>query len=840
MPDNLTRDEARLRARLLDDVAYDVRIDLTTGEETFASTTVVHFSCSEPGADTFVDLDARQLQAATLNGEPVPAEAFDGSQLRLEGLREENELEVSADCVYQRTGVGLHRFTDPVDGQVYLHTQFEPFDAHRMYACFDQPDLKAPFTLRVNAPAGWLIVSNEPAIERPDDGAQGWWRFPATPPLSTYVTAVVAGPFHEVRDRHGELDLGVFCRQSLAPHLDEREIFEITRQGLDFFETAFGRGYPFTKYDQLFVPEFNWGAMENVGCVTFSESYVFRAKVTEGARLARASTILHELAHMWFGNLVTMRWWDDLWLNESFATYMGTLALAEATRFKDAWVSFATGQKAWAIAQDQLPTTHPIVADIVDTDATRTHFDGITYAKGASVLKQLVAFVGRESFLAGLRDYFEQHAFSNAELSDFLAALAHASGRDLAAWSAEWLQTEGVAILRGESELDADGRYASFAVRQTATQAHPTLRRHRLAIGLYDDREEGITRSRRLELDVDSEETPVPELVGEFRPDLLLVNDDDLSFAKLRLDAHSLDSLAASLGRIREPLPRALCWGAAWDMVRDAELAAQRYQRLVVDHAAGEDEISLLQNLLARALAAVDRFGRPSARETARAALATRARAALEEAEPGSDRQLVWARMLVSAAVSEFDLTWANQLLDGQTEVAGLAVDEDLRWHVVQALATKGAAGPELIDAELERDPSDRGARRATAARASRPDTDAKSAAWEIALSDPTASLAMQRAAAGSFWQYGQERELEGYIDRYVQALEGIWTDRGLEESLILTELLFPYTIVSPVVLDAADAALDRDALPAPARRKLLEAEDATRRALRARAFDAE
>ena len=399
---------------------------------------------------------------------------------------------MEAECAYSRSGEGLHRFTDPADGNVYMYSDLETFDAHRIYACFDQPDMKATYELTVRAPEGWLVVSNlAPDVdggvpaEDAEDGARVW-HFPPTPVMSTYITHVSAGPWYVVRDEHDGIPLGIMCRQSLAQYLDPDEIFEVTRQGFDFYHAAFGIKYPFGKYDQLFVPEFKEGAMENAGAVTLLEDYVFRSRVTDFSREARGETILHEMAHMWFGDLVTMRWWDDLWLNESFATWAGTLAQAEATRWTQAWTTFAQAYKAWAYRQDQLPSTHPIAADIPDIEAVEVNFDGITYAKGASVLKQLVAYVGRENFLAGVRRYFAAHSWGNATLADLLSALEAVSGRDLAAWSREWLQTAGVNTLRPSYTVDAEGRFTSFEVLQEASESHPVLRSHRIAIGLYD------------------------------------------------------------------------------------------------------------------------------------------------------------------------------------------------------------------------------------------------------------------------------------------------------------------------------------------------------------------
>ncbi|MGH8887382.1 MAG: aminopeptidase N [Egibacteraceae bacterium] len=832
--DALTRDEAHARARLLSDLRYEVALDLTANERDFGSRTVVRFRCREPGASTFIDLDAQAVNGATLNGRRLDSEAFVEARLALDELADSNELVIDARCAYSRAGVGLHWFRDPVDERVYLHTQFEPFDAHRVFACFDQPDLKGTFALTVRAPSDWVVVSNGRCVERQGDV----WRFEETLLISTYIVAVVAGPYHCVHDRHGDIDLGVYCRQSLAEYLDPGEVIEVTRQGFDFFTQLFAYPYPFGKYDQLFVPEFNFGAMENAGCVTFAERHIFRSKVTDAARLQRASTILHEMAHMWFGDLVTMRWWDDLWLNESFATYMGTLALAESTRFTQAWADFAHQVKAWAYREDQRPTTHPIVADVFDTDVLHTHFDGITYAKGASVLKQLVHWVGRDAFRDGLRGYFPAHQFANAELGDFLTALEHSSGRDLRNWSRQWLETEGIATLRGEFSIDGQGRYTSFALLQEAPPEHPTLRDQRLALGLYESEGDGLARRRRIELDVVGARTEVPELVGEAVPDLLLLNDDDLAYLKVRLDTRSIDTLTERLGRLDAPLARALCWGALWDMTRDAELATRRWVRLVADHAEAEDDVGVLQTLLRQARGAIDRFGDPSNRPRARTRLVGAAREALDRAKPGSDEQLIWARCLISTSV---DPSFARGLLDGSLVVDGLVVDTDLRWLIVTQLASVGAP-EDVIESELERDPTDIGIRSAWAARASRPNADAKAAAWSAALGegdDPDLPLATKRAILGGFWQPDQEALLADYAERrWVEALERLWVEHSVDEALDLTGVLYPSIFVAREVVDAADRALASDSLPPPGRRCVTEGRDDTLRALRARAAD--
>ena len=843
--DNLTRAEAQDRATKLSGVSYTVALDLTTGDQTFTSDTTVRFRGNLHGISAFVDLDAVSVREATLNGRAIPVESYDAarSRLPLRGLSANNELHVVADCAYQHTGVGMHRFADPTDGRVYLHTQFEPYDAHRVFACFDQPDIKATFALTVTAPEDWTVASNSPA-ER--DGAV--WRFSPTPAISTYLAAVVAGPYHVVRDSHAPVDgelpgrtveLAIYCRESLARYLDADELFSLTKQGLDFFEQEFDCPYPFAKYDQLFVPEFNFGAMENPGCVTFNEYMVFRSRQTDAAYEGRGNTLLHEMAHMWFGDLVTMRWWDDLWLNESFATYMATAALARATRFADSWVRFAAGVKAGAMAQDQLPSTHPISADIVDTDAVRLHFDGITYLKGASVLKQLVAWVGQDAFVDGLRRYFRDHAWANAELSDLLSELEATSGRKLTPWSEEWLETAGVNTLRADFALDGAGAFGSFAVLQEGQPGHDTLRSHRVAIGLYRLGDGGLARGRRVELDVVGGRTEVPELVGEAAPDLLLVNDDDLTYAKLRLDGRSLATLADHLGDIVDPLARNLCWAATWDMVRDAELPTRRYLALVLAHAPGEADDATLGRLLGQAATAVDVYGDPANRSSARAQLAAAARAGLEEAGPGTDRQLIWARHFLSVADSADDLAFVRAILDGAAEVPGLAVDTDLRWQIVMSLASVAADdGGALVESELERDPTDIGRRRAASAQASRPTSEAKAAAWASATDDTSLPLATLRAVVGGFGVVGQDELLAPYVEPYFARVGRFWKERTRDEALTLVRGLYPATLVGPSVVAATDRALADEALPGPPRRILLECKDAMERASRARAAD--
>ncbi|MBW8766488.1 MAG: aminopeptidase N [Geodermatophilales bacterium] len=842
---NLTRSDAAARAELLDVQSYDLQLDVTdgagrAGDHTFRSTTTVEFTCRTPGAETFIDLVADKVHSATLNGHDLDLSGYTAEGgLPLPGLAEQNTLEVDADYRYSNTGEGLHRFEDPEDGQVYLYTQFEPADAKRMFACFDQPDLKATFTLHVVAPFDWQVVSNTGGrtIEAGTAGSQ-LVHFERTKRISTYLVALIAGPYARVTDSHEGIPLGLYCRASLAKYLDPDELFRVTKQGFDFYHRVFDYPYPFDKYDQLFVPEFNAGAMENAGAVTFLEDYVFRSKVSRARYERRAETVLHELAHMWFGDLVTMRWWDDLWLNESFATFISTLCQAEATEYTTAWTTFANTEKAWAYAQDQLPSTHPIAADIPDVAAVEVNFDGITYAKGASVLKQLVAYVGREEFLAGVQRYFRRHEYSNTTLADLLGPLSESSGRDLSEWADQWLRTSQVNTLRPVFELTDDGRYRNFAIEQTAVPEHPVLRNHRLAVGLYSDGPEGLTRTARVELDVAGARTEVPQLAGHPVADLVLVNDDDLTYAKLRLDDRSLATLRTRIAAIPDPLARALCWSAAWDMTRDAELPARQWVQLTLAGVDVETEISVVQSLLARVQAALNSYADPAWAPEGWARLADSALASLEAAPPGSDRQLQWSRTFAGAARTEEHAAVLRGLLDGSRTIEGLVVDADARWAFLSGLVAIGAAGDPEIDAEAARDATATGIRRAATARALRPTPESKEETWQRIFHDDTVPNAVHEAMLAGFWHPAQRELTAGYVERYFAEIGPLWDRRPGEIAKNAVQYLFP-PIVEQRTLAAADAWLADPGYPAPLRRLVLEGRDGVARALRAQQRDA-
>ncbi|MFH8615457.1 aminopeptidase N [Streptomyces sp. NPDC017979] len=853
--ENLSRDEARERAELLSVDGYEVALDVRSaidapgaaggdGEKgaprTFRSVTTIRFRAARPGAATFVDLIAPRVTAVSLNGVALdPAEVFDGARIALADLAAENVLVVDAQCAYSRTGEGLHRFVDPEDGEVYLYTQYEPADARRVFANFEQPDLKAPFRFEVTAPEGWTAWSNGAG----EQGADGVWRFAETKPISTYITAVVAGPYHYETDLYTrtfddgtvlEIPLGAMCRKGLARHFDADDVFLVTKQGLDFFHDRFDFPYPFGKYDQAFVPEYNIGAMENPGCVTFREEFIFRGKVTQAAYERRANVILHEMAHMWFGDLVTMVWWDDLWLKESFADFMGSYAMVGATRFTNGWTTFANNRKAWAYRADQLPSTHPVTADIRDLEDAKLNFDGITYAKGASVLKQLVAYVGEDAFLEGSRRYFQRHAYGNTRLDDLLSALAETSGRDLAAWSRSWLQTSGVNSLAPDVTYDSGDRITELAVVQDGE----ALRPHRVAVGLYRREGTELVRYASAEVDVDGARTAVPELAGAERPAFVLVNDEDLTYCKIRFDEGSLTTLRAHLGDVTDPLARALCWSALWNLTRDALMPARDFVDLVLRFAGRESDIGVLQMLHAWARTALVHYAAPAWRAQGGRLLAEGALRELRQAEPGSEHQLAWARFFGSVAESAADLQLLKGLLDGTAKIDGLDVDQELRWTFLEPLASHGVADEAVLAAELARDDTASGTRHHVRCLAARPSAAVKDQAWAQVVESDELSNALVEATISGFVQSGQRELLAPYAPKYFEAIERVWRERTIQIGMDVVSGLFP-SLQGEAARRASQEwlAAREDAAPA-LRRLVLEADDDLSRALAAQRCD--
>ena len=867
--DNLTEDEARERASLLSNLTYSVTLTLSDDPTaaTFTSESEVTFDATAD-AGTFIDLAATTLDSVELNGTALDpgTHRFDGHRLRLPGLHATgNRLVVRAHCAYQVHGIGLHRTVDPVDDRVYVYTHFEPFDAHKVFACFDQPDLKGPVSMTVRAPSSWRVCSNGRVVSTTSEAAQTVTRFNTTPPLPPYLVAVIGGPYHVIVSSHKDIPLGLWCRETLVQYLEAQaaDIFDVTRSGLDFFEQYFGTPYPFDEYNQLLVPEFNMGAMENPGCVTFNEAYVFRGRATETQLSRRAETILHEMAHVCgFGDVVTMRWWGDLWLNETFATYMAHLAMARATRFTNVWVDFANTVKSVAARQDQLETTHRIADFVPDTDSVRQNFDGITYHKGAAVLRQLVAWVGDDAFMRGVQDYMRRFRWGNATLDDFLDCLAHASGRDVSRFSSDWLETTGMNTLRPVLSVD-DGHYAGFAVEQTAAPLHPTLRSHRLGIGLFDrDASGALHRRRDLEVDVDGPRTEIPALVGEPVADFVLVNDSDLTFAKVRFDERSVETLVESLSRLEDPLARALAWAALWDMTRDAELPARRYVEIVGRHAPGEPEILLVERVLGQATAAIDQFVAAENRGAASAGLHRVAVAQLGSVAPGTDVQGAWFRCAAVTAETDVSLEKFRALLEGESQVEGITVDREVRWLLLGVLSDAGWADAARINAEIQLDPTDIGRRRGAACLAGRPLAQAKEEAW-IAITEPDAppspgweaaliehplsltalstimaGYAVVSAAVGGFMRGRDHELLRPYIARYAGHVAQVWEQRPVEEAETFTQLMFPRWFSDEESIKIIEHLITGGGLNPAAVRILREGRDGLRRSQRAQDAD--
>ena len=841
---NITRLEASERSAVVQAQTYEIELDLSTRDDTFSSKTTVHFTAREDNS-TWIDFIAPKVQSIELNGESLDTGIHDGFRIPLHNLKTHNVLIVEAEAAYMNTGEGLHRFIDPVDDEVYLYTQFEIADARRVFACFDQPDIKATFAFTVTAPDHWKVTSNSatPVPESVRDGIERW-TFAPSAKMSTYITAIVAGPYHEVRDEYkgkfGTYPLGLFCRNSLAEYLDPEDLFTVTKQGFKYFEDAFDFGYPFEKYDQLFVPEFNAGAMENAACVTHHESYVFRSKVTRATYEQRANTVLHEMAHMWFGDLVTMKWWDDLWLNESFAEWAAHHASVEATQYTEAWVNFVNQRKSWGYRQDQLPTTHPIVADMFDLDAVEVNFDGITYAKGASALRQLVAWVGEDAFFTGIRAYFKKHAWGNTELQDLLVELEQACGRSLTDWTQRWLQTAGVNTLRPEIVVQ-DGKYKSVTILQEPPVApegvDQLLRPHHIGIGLYNRVGTQIKRDNRIEIDVDGARTDVPELVGQPVADLMLLNDGDYTFVKIRLDENSAKTSATGLRDIEDGVARALIWGASWDMTRDAEMSASDYLSMVLNTDLGDIEIGVAQQLLLQARSAIEQFANPANRAANRDALLASLLKALAKADAGGDHQLAFVKNIAGLARTPQHAEILAGWLDGSKVPAGLEVDTDLRWSLVARLVALGGLPATAIEDELVRDNTAGGQRQAASAKAGIPTAAAKLEAWNAVVENDGLANALLEATVGGFSQPDQRELLVPFVDKYFDSLADIWETRTNEISQTLTLGLFPSLLGSPEIMAKADAFI-ASSTDVGAIRLVRELRDNVDRSLRCQARD--
>ena len=846
--DSLTQEEAVARAERVSDVSYDLHLDLTGGAERYRGDVMIRFALSGGDGgdgDVFLDHTGGGIERLEVNGAEVEP---DQTEFRLtlpgDALAAENAVRIVYEHDYDHTGDGFHQFIDPEDGSEYLYTNFEPYNCHRLFPCFDQPDLKASYALTVDAPAEWELVANTSEAEReelPDGRLRR--RFERTERFSTYLFALIAGPYHVVRDDHDGIPLGFYCRSSLAPYLDTDELFEVTKQGLTFFADFFGYEYAFHKYDQVFVPEFNFGAMENVGAITHSERMVFRDPPTENQRLGRAEVILHEMAHMWFGDLVTMRWWNDLWLNESFATYMAYLALVESTRFQAAWMAFNSGMKAWAYRQDQLVTTHPIAGQVPDTDATFLNFDGITYGKGAAVLKQLVAAVGMEAFRDGMRRYFQRHAFGNTTLAEFLDAIDEGVERDLHEWAALWLETPSLNTISADWSAEG-GEIASFALDQTAPDDYPTIRPHQLDVALITESNGSLDVSG-VPVSVEGERTEVPAAIGSPEPALVMPNLGDHAFVKVALDDRSLDYVRDHLERVEDPLLRQLIWQALWNMVRDQQLKSTDYLPLAASKVAGETDIELIETVLASVSGTIARFVPDDQRDEQAHRFSDLAWSALSEGAPGAstgDGQIIWARTLIGLAITPEDIARVIALADGDLNVDGLTIDQDMRWEIAIRAVAHGIDGAaDRIAAERERDPSDRGERAGLRAEVAVPDAAVKAEAWRRFHDEGYGSLHLTAAAMAGFHWHVQREMLEPWTMDFFDRVADVFETGENQFTRSYFASLFPHGRVEERVLERSRALLGHlgdERLPL-LQRSLREANDDLERAIRCRAFAA-
>ncbi|MEU2153594.1 aminopeptidase N [Streptomyces sp. NPDC019396] len=825
----LTRNEAQTRAELIDVHRYSIELDLTTGDQNFDSRTAIRFTARADG-DSFIELKPATLRSVTLDGQPLDPETLDGNRFPLKGLTAgEHELRIAAAMRYSHTGEGMHRFTDPTDGETYTYTQLCMDDAQRVFAAFDQPDIKAVFELSVTAPKGWTVLANGVTTHQGD----GRWTAAPTPLISTYLVGVAAGPWHSVRTEHAGLPFGIHCRRSLAPYLDADadEILDATRACYDRYHEKFEEPYPFDSYDQAFVPEFNSGAMENPGLVTFRDEFVYRSAVTDTERQTRAMVIAHEMAHMWFGNLVTLRWWDDIWLNESFAEYMGYQTLAEATsRFTGIWTDFGIARKTWGYDADQRPSTHPVAPDpdaVPDTASALVNFDGISYAKGASALRQLVAWLGEKDFLAGINRHFTRHRFGNATLADFIDSLAAVTDRDVHAWAEVWLRTTGIDTLSAEV-AEADGGW-QLAVAQDGN------RPHRIAVGAYD---RDPVESGRLVLR-ERFETDVPQTrQGETatrpgrRPALVVLNDGDLTYAKVRLDGTSGEAALRTLSGIPDALTRAVVWNSLRDMVRDGQLEPVTYLETARAHLPEEPDLAVVQGVLGFARTHVlDRYLAPDDRPAGLALITDLTRDLIRRTEDGSNSglRLTAVRHFIDAAVHPNGL---HDWLDGGSVPGGPELDPELRWRILARLAVLGAIGETEIAAELDRDPSATGQEGAARCRAALPTPEAKEAAWSRLFDSDDLSNYLFTATAQGFWQPEQAELVRDYVPRYYPAAVALAARRGPAIAQAAGQYAFPAHAVDAEHLRVGEACLHDSELTPALRRRLVDQLDDLKRAL--------
>jgi len=815
---SLGRSEAAERAELLTVDHYRLSLDLRADGAEFRSDCTIRFRASRPGADTFLEVRPAAIESAELNGRTLdPASLADG-RLPLPGLAAENELRIVARMRYSGDGEGLHRHVDPADGRTYLYAMSFLDAAPHWFACFDQPDLKASYDIEVRCPADWIVLGNSPAEQVGD----GHWRLAASRPMATYFVTLAAGPYHSVRSEHDGIPLGLHVRQSLARHLaDEAEdLLTVTRASFDAFHELFGIRYPWGEYHQVFVPDFNAGAMENPGCVTLRDQFVFRSAATDGERVNRATTVAHEMAHMWFGDLVTMRWWDDLWLNESFAEYLGYRVCAGMAGYPGelSWTQFGITRKDWGSVADQGPASHPVAGNGSENAAEAlADFDGISYAKGAAALRQLAAHLGDEVFLGGLREHVTRHSYGNASLADLLAAWTAAGALDLDDWARQWLLTAGLDTLSAEP---AEG---GVAVRRQAPDG--SQRPHKVRVTGYD-----ASGSRVLDEPVRllADELAVPTPV---ELSLVVVDGQDDTWAKVRFGGR-WPTVAELLPRLPESTTRVVVYNAIRDAVRDSDLAPDAALDILLSALAAEPvELVLAEMLRFATVELAGVYAEPSRRRAQRARICALAKQLLERAAPGSDRQLTAARAaLRSCDDAELLASWRT----GAGLPSGLVLDTELRWLLIIRLAALGVLSPADIDAELSADASAAGVLHAARANASRPDPAAKQAAWRE-LTEPSSRSAYELYAIGDgFFQPLQAELTQPYVQRFFTEMPATAALRSGWALLQVITASFPVLAASPAVLELAEASLAADLDP-KVRRAMTDGTDILRRAVRSR-----
>ncbi|TCC27596.1 aminopeptidase N [Kribbella speibonae] len=806
----LTVEEARQRAADLALRSYEVAFDLTGDGDTFVTTSRIRFGATS--STSWVDVKPERLISVELNGQSLDTKALDGGRFPLTDLQAENDLVVSAELRYAADGEGLQRSVDAADGRVYTYGMSSLESAPRYFPCFDQPDLKAPYTITAKCPEDWVVLGNGAATRT----APGEWTLAETKPLSTYFVTLVAGPYHQIRSEYDGIPLGLACRQSLKEHLerDAEDLFRTTREAFDEYHRLFRQRYPFGEYWQAFVPDFNLGAMENPGCVTLADSLVYRGQATEAERSTRARIVVHEMAHMWFGDLVTMKWWNDMWLNESFAEYMAHRVSEDATSYRDNWTDFAFVRKWWGLQTDQTSSTHPVAPDsLKDARQSLDDFDGISYAKGAAVLKQLAKYLGDDVFLKGVNAHLEAHEYGNADLHEFLAKLTEAGAHDLDAWSDQWLRTSGV------DTISVERTSGGVVLHRKSPDASRRL--HKLSVGVYDA--DGSGTSVDAVIADDSAEVVLGNDAGVVVPD---ARDD--TWAKIRLDAVSLRNLPAVLPAIADGTTRAVIWNSVRDAVADAELDPRQALELFVaalPHETSDIAVgSLVQWLETRLLGRYldyDRYHGLAA-DALRDKLATTA--------SGSSLQLVTARGLISTTD---DAALLTSWLQGTGAPDGLEIDADLRWAAVLRLVRLGAYGAAEIDAELARDRSTEGVNQAARCRAALP--DGKEAAWTRIMTDPGVGVKELLAAAEGFWHPAQSAVTAPYARRFFTDIAHTGEIRAGMVLGLTAHRMAPRFVVDAELIAPAEALIADETVVSGIRRQTADFLDDLRRAVEVR-----